>query len=143
TVFIGIIAVLLVLLLVFGLHVPFLGDRVSFAVTLILFILASVGVGLMLSTLSNSDTQAVQLSMIVLLVSIFFSGFFLPLEQFHPFAQWIGYTLPVTHAMQSFINIMLLGKSASLFNWVLLAGIFAFTIIFTMIAWGRQFRRLW
>ena len=142
TVFIGIIALLLVLLLVFALHVPFLGDRVSFAVTLILFILASISVGLMLSTLSNSDTQAVQLSMIVLLVSIFFSGFFLPLEQFHPFARWIGYTLPVTHGMQSFINIMLLGKSPTLFNWIWLAGIFAFTMIFTMIAWGRQFRRL-
>jgi ABC-2 type transport system permease protein len=142
TVLIGIIALLLTLLLVLGLHVPFLGSITFFVVTMALFILASISMGLMLSTLANSDTQAVQLSMIVLLVSIFFSGFFLPLEQFHPFAWWIGYMLPITHAMQSFNNIMLLGRPPTIFNWMCLLAIFTVTILFTMMLWGRQFRRL-
>jgi ABC-2 type transport system permease protein len=141
-VFISVIAAALVGLLVYGLKVPFAGNIPQFATTMVLFILASICLGLFLSALSNSDTQAVQLSMIVLLVSIFFSGFFLPLEQFHAFAQWIGYALPVTHGMNSFIDILLLGKFPGAFSWIAMALIAAASLLLTMMIWGRQFRRL-
>jgi ABC-2 type transport system permease protein len=141
-VFIGVIALALVGLLVFGLKVPFAGSIPQFVITMVLFVLASICVGLLISALSNSDTQAVQLSMIVLLVSIFFSGFFLPLEQFHAFAQWIGYALPVTHGMNSFIDLLLLGRFPGMFSWMALALITAVTLLLTMMIWGRQFRRL-
>lgn len=142
TVFVGLIATLLAALLVFGLQVPFLGSLTEFGITMLLFLLASIGVGLLLSTLSNSDTQAVQLSMIVLLLSIFFSGFFLPLEQFRPAARWIGYALPVTHGMNSFINIMLLERTPDQFSWMMFGVIIAVTLFLVIILWGRQFRRL-
>ena len=43
---------------------------------------ASLGLGLLISTIVDSERQAVQLSMLVLLASVFFSGFVLPLDQF-------------------------------------------------------------
>jgi ABC-2 type transport system permease protein len=141
-VFIGVIALALTSLLIYGLHVPFHGSLTYFVAMTALFILASICVGLFISSLSNSDTQAVQLSMIVLLVSIFFSGFFLPLNQFQIFAQWIGYTLPVTHGMNSFIDLMLLGKIPAVFSWAALGLITAVSLLLAMIIWGRQFRRL-
>jgi ABC-2 type transport system permease protein len=141
-VFIGVISLALVGLLIYGLKVPFLGSIPQFVITMVLFILASICVGLFISAISNSDTQAVQLSMIVLLVSIFFSGFFLPLEQFQAFAQWIGYSIPVTHGMNSFIDILLLGRFPGVFSWAALMLITAVTLLLTMILWGRQFRRL-
>src|SRR5690606_29919846 len=81
TLFIGAITALLVLLTRL-LNIPFLGDPLVFAGLVLLLTLASLGIGFFISAISNSDSQAVQLSMLVLLMSVFFSGFFLPLENF-------------------------------------------------------------
>lgn len=142
TLFILLIGLALVGLMVYGLKVPFLGDGVYFMVVFMLFILASLGIGLFLSTLSGSDTQAVQLSMIVLLVTIFFSGFVLPLEQFYPQARILGYMLPTTHAMDAFQHIMLTGAPPALFSMAALTVIMGVTMLLTMINWGAQFRKL-
>ena len=61
--------------MVFGLGVPFLGDPLLFAGVVALLVLASIGLGLFISVISDSERQAVQLSLLVLLASVFFSGF--------------------------------------------------------------------
>src|SRR5262249_3442976 len=132
TLFIGIIATGLVGLLVFTpLAVPFLGSVALFAGLAVLFTLASLGIGFLISTWSSTDSQAVQLSMLVLLISIFFSGFFLPLENFWAPVRVVGYALPLTHAIQSFQNIMLRGRSPSDFSWLMLGIIAALTFLVT------------
>ena len=67
-----------------SLGVPILGDYFLLALTLFLVIFASIGLGFFISTISKSESQAVQLSMLVLLTSVFFSGFFLRLETIWP-----------------------------------------------------------
>ena len=47
-----------------------------------LLIVASLGLGLLISIVSDSERQAVQLSLLVLLASVFFSGFVLPISEF-------------------------------------------------------------
>lgn len=142
TLFVGLIGLGLVGLMFYGLKVPFEGSRADLMLVFGLFVLASLGVGLLISALSSSDTQAVQLSMIVLLVTIFFSGFVLPLEQFYPLARFIGYVLPTTHGMDAFQQIMLRGGEPSFFSLTWLAAILSVTILATMVIWGTQFRRL-
>ncbi len=85
-------------------HLLYLG------LTLLLLISASLGIGFVISAVSTSDSQAVQLSMIVLLASIFFSGFFLPLETLYGPARVIASLLPVTYGIQALQAGMLRGE---------------------------------
>jgi ABC-type multidrug transport system permease subunit len=55
--------------------------------------------GLLISVISDSERQAVQLSLLVLLSSVFFSGFVLPVDEFRTGLQYAAYALPVTHGI--------------------------------------------
>jgi ABC-2 type transport system permease protein len=102
-----------------SLGVPILGDYATLALTLLLVIFASVGIGFFISTVSKSESQAVQLSMLVLLASVFFSGFFLRIETLWPPIRSVSYSLPVTYGIQSLQVVMLRGAEPA--TWLLLA----------------------
>jgi ABC-2 type transport system permease protein len=143
TLFIGIITAALVSLLVFTpLAVPFLGSVTLFVGLTVLFTLASLGIGFLISAWSSSDSQAVQLSMLVLLMSIFFSGFFLPLENFWAPIQSVGFALPLTHAIDGFQNVMLRGRAPTEFTWLMLGIIAALTFVGSSVLAQWRFRRL-
>jgi ABC-2 type transport system permease protein len=144
TLFIGVITAALVGLMVWPgvLGVPFLGDVLLFIGMVVLLTLASLGIGFLISTWSKSDSQAVQLSMLVLLLSIFFSGFFLPLENFRAPINYVGYALPLTHGINGFQSIMLRGTSPSDLTWLLLALIAGVTFVAVSLISQWQFRRV-
>jgi ABC-2 type transport system permease protein len=144
TLFIGVITAVLVGLISWPglLGVPFLGDALLFVEMTLLLTLASLGVGFLISTYSKTDSQAVQLSMLVLLLSIFFSGFFLPLENFRAPINYVGYALPLTHGIAGFQAIMLRGAAPSDLSWLLLIAIsiVTFGAVTAISQW--QFRRV-
>ena len=142
TLFIGIIIAALVGLMVFGIGVPFVGDPLLFAGLALLLVLASLGVGFVISSISSSDSQAIQLSMIVLLLSIFFSGFFLPLENFSQYVRPIGLLIPLTQGITGFQDIMLRGVIPNQLVWGILAAIAVVTFVVVQVVWRRQFRRI-
>ncbi|MEZ4769578.1 MAG: ABC transporter permease [Caldilineales bacterium] len=72
---------------------------------------ASVGIGLLISSLSHTDSQAIQMVMLLLLLSIFFTGFFLPITGFAWPAWIIAILLPMTHANIGFQELLLKGES--------------------------------
>jgi ABC-2 type transport system permease protein len=76
----------------------------------LLLTFASLGVGLLISLVADSERQAVQLSMILLLASVFFSGFVLPVTDFADWTRYLAYTLPVTHGIALLQDIMLRGE---------------------------------
>ncbi len=143
TLFIGVITAVLVGLMIWpgALGVPFLGDALQFAGVAVLLTLASLGIGFLISAYSTTDSQAVQLSMLVLLLSIFFSGFFLPLENFRSPVNLVGYALPLTHGIAGFQAIMLRGAIPSDFTWLLLAVIAGVTFVIVTAISQWQFRR--
>ncbi len=109
-------------LLVGVLGVPLLGGWLVFAGIVLLLTFASLGVGLLISLIADSERQAVQLSMLMLLASVFFSGFVLPVTDFAEWTQYISYTLPVTHGIQTLQEHMLRGGVTSIWMlWTLLA----------------------
>ena len=140
TLFIAAIAGLLVGLMRL-LGVPFLGDPLVFAGLALLLTLASLGLGFFISAVSSSDSQAVQLSMLVLLMSVFFSGFFLPLENFWESVRVVAYALPLTHGIAGFQDIMLRGAAPSALSWAALGTLAAVTFIGALIGAWRQFRK--
>ena len=96
----GIIATISVWLLVGVLGVPILGSLPVIVATIALLLAASLGLGLIISVVSDSERQAVQLSLLVLLASMFFSGFVLRTEEFEVPVQIGSYVLPVTHGIR-------------------------------------------
>ena len=95
-----VVAAVLVLALVFALGVPMLGSWLMLSATLLALLLASAGLGLCVAAVSRSDSQAVQYTMLLLLATIFFSGFTLSLERFIPEVSWVGLVLPATSTRQ-------------------------------------------
>jgi ABC-2 type transport system permease protein len=140
TLFIAVILALLVGLMRL-LEVPFLGDPLTFAGLALLLTLASLGLGFFISAISNSDSQAVQLSMLVLLMSVFFSGFFLPLENFWESVRAVAYALPLTHGIAGFQNILLRGAAPSVLSWTALGIIAGVTFLGALVGAWRQFRK--
>ncbi|HET9223088.1 MAG TPA: ABC transporter permease [Roseiflexaceae bacterium] len=132
-------AVLIAALLLLG--VPLLGSWLLFAVLVLLLTLASLGVGFLISTVSSSDSQAIQLAMITLLLSIFFSGFFISLDSFAKPALALSYSIPMTHGVQGFQSIMLRGLAPSALTWIGLGLIALVTFMLVVVLTGRQFRK--
>ena len=71
------------------------------------FIVASLGLGLFISTMVRSQAQAMQLGFFFLLPNILLSGFMFPREAMPPLAQWIGLALPLTHFLKVLRGIIL------------------------------------
>lgn len=124
----------------FAMQVPFRGDVSAFVGIIMLLIVAGLGVGLLISTISKTETQAIQLSMLVLLLSIFFGGFFLPLENFWLPVRVIGYLLPLTPSIMGLQDIMLRGDNPDLFIWLLLGGSALITFLLVNVWASRQLR---
>ncbi|HET9878499.1 MAG TPA: ABC transporter permease [Candidatus Limnocylindria bacterium] len=105
------------------LGVPNLGGWVALFGIVLLLTFASLGLGLLISLVADSERQAVQLSMLVLLASVFFSGFVLPVEDFIPAVRPVAYALPVTHGIATLQESMLRGEVRSLWAIGALAGL--------------------
>ena len=71
--------------------------------------MASLGVGLLISTVVRTQAQAMQLSFFFLLPNILLSGFMFPREAMPPLAQWIGLLLPLTYYLRVLRAILLKG----------------------------------
>jgi ABC-2 type transport system permease protein len=131
----------LLALLVLALGVPFLGDPRLFVATVVLLTFASLGVGLLISVVFDSERKAVQLSLLVLLASVFFSGFVLPVEEFRPEVRTAAYLLPVTNGIRLLQDIMLRGATHSLWQLGLLAGVGLALFLLTALLLRRSMAR--
>ena len=116
-------------LMVAGLGVPFLGAPAMVVLTIGLLLLASLGLGLLLAVVSDSERQAVQLSLLVLLASVFFSGFVLAIEEFSPPVHALTFLLPVTHGIRLLQDFLLRGSTTNGWELVALAVIALVTLM--------------
>lgn len=111
-VFIGLLQVTLVLWLGrFLFQVPMAGSLLDTYIICLLFIIANLALGLVISTLVSTQFQAMQLSFFVLLPSILLSGFMFPFAGMPRPAQIIAEALPLTHFIRLIRGVMLRGAS--------------------------------
>jgi ABC-2 type transport system permease protein len=132
----GVIAAATVGLLVGVFKIPMLGDPVALAATIGLVLLASLGIGLLIAVISDSERQAVQLSLLLLLGSVFFSGFVLAISEFSEPVRILAFTLPVTHGIQLMQDIMLRGGTTQIWEYGALMLIAAVTLALSW--WGLR-----
>jgi len=94
--------------------VPINGNPVQIVAATLLFIAASLTLGLIISTIARTQLQAMQMTVFVLLPSILLSGFLFPYEGMPVPAQWISEALPATHFVRMIRGVVL--RDASLAN---------------------------
>ena len=91
--------------------VPIVGRLVDVYAASLLFIAASLGAGLFISTVAETQFQAVQMMLFLLLPSILISGFVFPYDGMPTIIQWFSEGLPMTHFIRLIKGIMLRGAS--------------------------------
>lgn len=107
---IGLVQVTIVLFIgVLIFNVPIAGKIADLYAASLLFIAATLGLGLTISTFARSQFQAMQLTFFVFMPSILLSGFMFPFDGMPVIAQWIGLLLPLTHFIEMIRGIMLRG----------------------------------
>jgi ABC-2 type transport system permease protein len=74
----------------------------ALAVICLLFLLCSLGLGLLISAFSHTQTQAIQFSVFFLLPVFVLSGAFAPLEQLPKAVRYISELFPLTHFCRAF-----------------------------------------
>ncbi len=107
---IGLVQATLILLLGDWLfRVPIRGNLLDAYTVILLFIVANLALGLMISTLATNQFQAMQMTFFILLPSILLSGFMFPFDGMPTAAQWIAEVLPMTHFMRLIRGVVLRG----------------------------------
>lgn len=107
--------------------VPINGAPLQIVGATLLFIAASLSLGLIISTVAKAQLQAMQMTVFVLLPSILLSGFLFPYEGMPRAAQWIAEALPATHFVRMIRGVVL--RDASLAD---LPGDTLFLALFTL-----------
>src|SRR5216683_4347105 len=104
-------------------HVPIAGDFSGLMLATLLYVFCLLSLGLLISTRAQNQIQALQMTMIFILPSVFFSGFIFPRETMPWIFYAIGAALPATYYIELERAIVLRGASIGdfWFNIVLLA----------------------
>lgn len=121
--------------------VPINGRIDQLLAATLVFISASLTLGMLISTAATTQLQAMQLTVFLLIPSILLSGFMFPYDGMPEVAQWIAEALPATHYIRMIRGIVL--RSATVtdllpdFLWLS-----CFTVIGLLIAAKRFKKRL-
>jgi ABC-2 type transport system permease protein len=135
--FFDMVAVLIAGVLLFG--VPINGNIWLLLALSALFIITTLGIGIFISTLANTQQEALLMTMFTLLPSIFLSGFFFPLAAMPQVLQWLSYAVPLRYFLIIVRGIIIKGVGlTSLASEVIALIIFGVVI---MTAAARRFHK--
>ena len=119
--------------------VPFRGSAATFALGAILFLFVTLGMGVLISTLSQTQAQAIQLSIMFMVPQFLLTGLFFPLYSMAAGVRWIGHILPLTYFIKVARGVMVRGAPISSL-WIPLTVLAVMAIgVFALSTW--RFRR--
>jgi ABC-2 type transport system permease protein len=90
---------------VFG--VPFRGSALVFGLGALLFLFVTLGIGVLISTVSQNQGQAIQLAVMTMLPQVLLSGLIFPLSSIAAGVRWLAYLLPLTYFNEISRGVML------------------------------------
>jgi ABC-2 type transport system permease protein len=112
--------------------VPFRGSQEVFALGAVLFLFVTLGLGVLISSVSENQGQAIQLSVMVMLPQVLLSGLIFPLSSIAAGVRWISYLLPLTYFNEISRGVMLraepIGPLWQPFLFLALLGLVVFTL---------------
>jgi ABC-2 type transport system permease protein len=86
-----------------------------------LFLLSSLGIGLLASTIAKTQQEAMLTVFMLLLPSLFLAGFFFPIEAMPRFLQLLSYLTPLRYYLVIIRSILLKGVSADALRFEIIA----------------------
>ncbi len=134
---IDLIVVTVLSMLLFG--IPFVGNVFLFATGAALFLLVVLGVGVLVSTVSQNTGQAIQLAIFFLVPQILLSGMIFPLSAIPWAIRWLAYVFPLTYYTVISQGIVLRGAGIDSLWQPLLVLVAMASVVFT--AAVLRFRR--
>ncbi len=132
--FFDMIEVLVLGVVLFG--VPIRGDLGLLLALSTLFFLASLGMGLFVSSVAKSQLEAMFLAMLTLLPSMFIGGFLFPIESMPGWLQALSLLVPLRYLLIIIRSIMLKGAGVE----ALASPILALVILCPLIMFGAATR---
>ncbi len=117
-------------------QVPFRGSLLLLLVLSFPFILASLGVGMLMSTMVRTQAQAIQLGFFYMLPNILMSGFMFPIDAMPKVAQWIAALMPLTYFLEVLRGILLKGVGLTTL-WPQALLLLGFTVLLVLAATVR------
>jgi len=102
---VDLVVIVLIGMVLFG--VPFVGSVATFALGAALFLLVTLGLGVLVSTLSQNQGQAIQLAFMIMLPQILLSGLIFPISSMAAGVRWIAYILPLSYFIEISRSVML------------------------------------
>lgn len=120
-------------------QIEFSGSYLLLLALSIVFLVGSLGLGLLVSTVSRTQTQAIQMSMFILLPAIMLSGMIFPLENMPTLLRAISYCLPLTYFLRILRGIALKGLGIE-YLWSEVALLAVFGLVVFLIS-ARRFQK--
>ena len=122
-------------------QVPMIGGWGGLGLGVSLFVIGSLALGFLISTVATSQLQAMQMSFFYILPSILLSGFMFPFRGMPGWAQAIGEAIPVTHFLRIVRGALLKGQGIE-DMWRELLALVAFVCVVTAVTLARYRRTL-
>ena len=123
----------LLLILVLGtlaFNMPINGSVLLLLVLAGLFLVTTLGIGLLISTVARTQFEAMMMAVFIALPAIFLSGFFFPLAAMPPFLQALSYLVPLRYFLIIVRAILIKGVGlAAVTNEVLALIVFGFVVM--------------
>ena len=94
-------------------HIPFRGNPLLLLASAALFLLTSLGVGLFVSTISNTQQQAIMSSSLIAMPTFMLSGFAYPIRNMPVAVQYFTYLNPLRYLIEIVRGIFLKGTGIS------------------------------
>lgn len=90
-------------------HIPFRGSALFLLVASLAFILTGLGLGLLISTISNTQQEAFMSMFFFFLPAIMLSGFMFPIANMPPVLQYLTYADPLRYYLEIVRGVFLRG----------------------------------
>lgn len=104
----------ILLIVVYLFNIPLRGDIGALYLGLVLFLLSTTGIGLMISTISATQQQAVLGAFLFIVPAVVLSGFTTPIANMPEVVQWFTYLNPLRYFLIILRGVFLEGNSYAL-----------------------------
>ncbi|MBN1873509.1 MAG: ABC transporter permease [Anaerolineae bacterium] len=141
---VGLVVVDLVLIIAMGVYwfkVPFKGSVGLFSWLSLLFIISGLGMGLLLSTIVNSQKQAQQIAALIMMLTMLLTGLIYPRSTMPPVIQFVGNLIPATYFIRIARGIITKGVGLT-FLWQDVVALVIYGVVILTIAAATFRRRL-
>jgi len=134
---VGVIQTVVILVLARALFaVPMAGGWIALCLGVLLFIIGSLALGFLISTVARTQLQAMQMSFFYIMPSILLSGFMFPFRGMPAWAQALGTVIPVTHFLRIVRGALLKGLDVTAL-WPSLSALGLFVAAISGLAMAR------